>query len=110
VTAPPQWFIRMDAETTAMGNQGVFTTDKAPGNLRELALAAIEQTRFYPENGKTRLRDMIAGRPTGASAASAPSAAAVLHPHPPRASCTMAIMDQAADMHRTRRWRLEHVE
>src|SRR2546427_5716487 len=24
---------------------------------------AIEHTRFFPENGKTRLRDMIAGRP-----------------------------------------------
>ena len=28
-----------------------------------LALDAIEQTSFYPENGKARLRDMIASRP-----------------------------------------------
>jgi isoleucyl-tRNA synthetase len=55
--AAAQWFVRMDA------GDGVFTQDKAKHTLRELALAAIEQTRFYPENGKTRLRDMIAGRP-----------------------------------------------
>jgi isoleucyl-tRNA synthetase len=42
---------------------GVFTKDKAPKSLRQLALDAIEQTSFYPENGKARLRDMIAGRP-----------------------------------------------
>ena len=55
--AAAQWFVRMDA------GEGVFTTDKAGKTLRQLALAAIEETRFYPENGKTRLRDMIAGRP-----------------------------------------------
>ena len=55
--AAAQWFIRMDE------GEGVFTKDKAPKTLRQLALDAIEQTRFYPENGKTRLRDMIAGRP-----------------------------------------------
>jgi isoleucyl-tRNA synthetase len=42
---------------------GVFTTHKAPKTLRQLALDAIEHTQFYPENGKTRLRDMIANRP-----------------------------------------------
>ncbi len=55
--AAAQWFIRMDT------GEGVFTKDKAPKTLRQLALDAIEKTRFYPENGKTRLRDMIAGRP-----------------------------------------------
>ena len=55
--AAAQWFVRMDE------GEGVFTTDKAPGTLRQTALAAIEQTHFYPENGKSRLRDMIAGRP-----------------------------------------------
>jgi isoleucyl-tRNA synthetase len=55
--AAAQWFIRMDE------GEGVFTTDKAPKSLRQLALDAIEETSFYPENGKTRLRDMIAGRP-----------------------------------------------
>ena len=55
--AAAQWFIRMD------DGEGVFTKDKAPKSLRQLALDAIEQTSFYPENGKSRLRDMIAGRP-----------------------------------------------
>ena len=55
--ASAQWFIRMDE------GEGVFTTDKAPQTLRQTALAAIEATQFYPENGRARLRDMIAGRP-----------------------------------------------
>ncbi|HEX2544104.1 MAG TPA: class I tRNA ligase family protein, partial [Ramlibacter sp.] len=55
--AAAQWFIRMDEGV------GVFTRDKAPATLRQMALAAIEETSFYPENGKARLRDMIAGRP-----------------------------------------------
>jgi valyl-tRNA synthetase len=59
--AAAQWFIRMDAESK--GNEGVFAKDKASQSLRQLALQAIDETQFYPENGKTRLRDMIAGRP-----------------------------------------------
>lgn len=57
--AAAQWFIRMDE------GEGVFTKpgDKPAQTLRQLALEAIEHTQFYPENGKTRLRDMIAGRP-----------------------------------------------
>jgi isoleucyl-tRNA synthetase len=55
--AAAQWFIRMDEGV------GVFTKDKAPETLRNMALRAIEDTSFYPENGKARLRDMIAGRP-----------------------------------------------
>ncbi|MCC7098293.1 MAG: isoleucine--tRNA ligase, partial [Rubrivivax sp.] len=55
--AASQWFIRMDE------GEGVFTKDKAKKTLRQLALDAIEQTSFYPENGKARLRDMIANRP-----------------------------------------------
>ncbi len=55
--AAAQWFVRMDE------GEGVFTKDKAPATLRQMALAAIEDTSFYPENGKVRLRDMIAGRP-----------------------------------------------
>ena len=31
--------------------------------LRQTALDAIDQTTFYPENGRARLRDMIANRP-----------------------------------------------
>ena len=55
--AAAQWFVRMDE------GDGVFTVDKAEGTLRQTALAAIEATSFYPENGRARLRDMIAGRP-----------------------------------------------
>ena len=55
--AAAQWFVRMDE------GQGVFTADKAPSTLRQTALAAIDATSFYPENGRARLRDMIANRP-----------------------------------------------
>ncbi len=55
--AAAQWFIRMDEGV------GVFTKDKAAKTLRQLALDAIEHTAFFPENGKARLHDMIAGRP-----------------------------------------------
>lgn len=55
--AAAQWFVRMDE------GEGVFTVDKAPKTLRQMALDAIEETSFYPENGQVRLRDMIAGRP-----------------------------------------------
>ena len=57
--AAAQWFIRMDE------GEGVFTKpgDKPAQTLRQIALEAIEHTQVYPENGKTRLRDMIAGRP-----------------------------------------------
>ena len=57
--AAAQWFVRMDE------GEGVFTdpAQKPAQTLRQIALAAIEKTSFYPENGKARLRDMIAGRP-----------------------------------------------
>ena len=55
--AAAQWFVRMDE------GEGIFTQDKAPKTLRQLALDAIDNTAFYPENGRTRLRDMIANRP-----------------------------------------------
>jgi isoleucyl-tRNA synthetase len=44
--AAAQWFIRMDE------GEGVFTRDKAPKTLRQLALDAIDHTHFYPDNGK----------------------------------------------------------
>jgi isoleucyl-tRNA synthetase len=55
--AAAQWFIRMDE------GSGIFTKDKAPKTLRQMALDAIDRTGFYPENGRARLRDMIANRP-----------------------------------------------
>ena len=59
--AAAQWFVRMDEANGA--SAGVFATEAPPQTLRQLALTAIEQTSFYPENGRIRLADMIANRP-----------------------------------------------
>ncbi len=45
--ATPQWFIRMDG----------------PEHIREKALAAIDATRFVPDQGRNRIGSMIAARP-----------------------------------------------
>ena len=50
--ATSQWFAGMDVES-----------NEAATTVREMALAGIEATRFYPGWGKARLHGMIANRP-----------------------------------------------
>ena len=46
----PQWFISMDGEIDG-------------SILRTTALEAIDATAFFPEGGRTRIRNMVEGRP-----------------------------------------------
>lgn len=61
----PQWFIPMDrpaAGATATGDAAATASDNAP-TLREIALDAIERTRWVPARSQNRIRSMVEGRP-----------------------------------------------
>ncbi|MBA4089404.1 MAG: isoleucine--tRNA ligase [Sphingobium sp.] len=65
----PQWFIPMDKPQEggiADVDGGVMPTPIVSGNgptLREIALDAIEHTRWVPERSTNRIRSMVEGRP-----------------------------------------------
>jgi isoleucyl-tRNA synthetase len=61
--ATPQWFIPMDTATTDAVEQGAETAAGNGATLRELALDAVEHTRFVPEKGRNRIASMVSGRP-----------------------------------------------
>ncbi len=52
----PQWFIGMNLQH----NSG---TSESPKTLRDLAMQAVDTTRFYPAWGRARLEAMIRNRP-----------------------------------------------
>ncbi|WP_313538749.1 isoleucine--tRNA ligase [Sphingomonas sp.] len=58
--ATPQWFIPMDKPTPA---QAAGASDSNAPTLREVALDAIEHTRWVPERSINRIRAMVEGRP-----------------------------------------------
>ncbi len=51
----PQWFIRMDTPLEDEVHKGK--------TLRETALKAIDDTAFYPDNARNRIRSMVETRP-----------------------------------------------
>jgi isoleucyl-tRNA synthetase len=69
----PQWFIPMDKPQADESSlpvvelaEGVATLGHARGNgptLRNLALDAIERTRWVPEKSRNRIHAMVEGRP-----------------------------------------------
>ena len=50
----PQWFIAMDRS---------FANSEGGRTLRELAVAAIETTRWVPKTGENRIKGMVQGKP-----------------------------------------------
>ncbi|WP_150290395.1 isoleucine--tRNA ligase [Sphingobium estronivorans] len=64
----PQWFIPMDqrqAGAVVEAGEGILPTPIVTNDptLRELAVDAIEQTRWVPERSINRIRSMVEGRP-----------------------------------------------
>ena len=54
----PQWFIAMDQPIALLSD-----SKQRGRTLRQLALAAIQQTRWVPEQGERRINGMIKSRP-----------------------------------------------
>jgi isoleucyl-tRNA synthetase len=66
--ATPQWFVGMDVAAKGNTSDQSSTTDSVSSTstgrtLRDLALAGIDSTAFFPGWGQARLRAMIANRP-----------------------------------------------
>ena len=66
----PQWFVPMDKRVLEHpDNKWEQRWENEGGaqeplkTLRELALDALDQTKFYPEKGRNRIGSMVAGRP-----------------------------------------------
>jgi isoleucyl-tRNA synthetase len=51
----PQWFVALD--------EPIHTAVHGGRTLREVALAAIDATRFFPDRGRNRIRSMVENRP-----------------------------------------------
>ena len=61
--ATPQWFIPMDRNAEVGSQSGPSGNNSNGGTLREIALDAIEQTRWVPERAKNRINAMVSQRP-----------------------------------------------
>ncbi|QMW24177.1 isoleucine--tRNA ligase [Sandaracinobacteroides saxicola] len=65
----PQWFVAMDRPLAPSAAADAASRSPVPGEslhgstLRELALAAIDATRWVPAGGYNRIRAMVEGRP-----------------------------------------------
>jgi isoleucyl-tRNA synthetase len=52
----PQWFIAIDKPIAVKGA-------KEPATIRDIALKAVDETRFIPAGGRNRIRGMVEQRP-----------------------------------------------
>jgi len=61
----PQWFVPMDKDLTDVPlcatEEGIRAGQ--PATLRQKALKAIADTKFYPDKGRNRIGSMVEGRP-----------------------------------------------
>ena len=62
----PQWFVPMDKDLTDVPLCAVeegIRAEQGGGTLREKAIQAIADTKFYPDKGRNRIGSMVEGRP-----------------------------------------------